>query len=323
MKITELKGGCDNMKTDVFGLTINYKSWDKKQSLPLYVAGNYEIDEAIVSNNRFIVMSPIGDLPTLPAMKKHIEKIQQIDDVPVAFYLKNLSDFRRKGMLESNIPFMTEKQVFLPFIGTLLMEEKNNKLCKEKFMFSTQQLFLMYMYNGQNKMYVANAGKKLPYSAMTLSRAVKQLEASDLFLVYKDGVNKVIESKYNRRDLFERAKPFLSNPVRKYGYIEKSMVDENMVLASESALSKNSMLNPSKLITYAIDEQKMDINQMDNELVDPNKQIRLELWGYDPKLFSDDNVADGLSVALSLREIEDERIEEAIDECIERELNEK
>lgn len=311
------------MKTDVFGLTINYKSWDKKQALPLYVAGNYEIDEAIVSNNRFIVMSPIGDLPTLPAMKKHIEKIQKIDDVPVAFYLKNLSDFRRKGMLESNIPFMTEKQVFLPFIGTLLMEEKNNVLYKEKFMFSTQQLFLMYLYNRQNKLYVANVGKKLPYSAMTLSRAVKQLEASDLFLVYKDGVNKVIESKYDRRELFERAKPFLLDPVRKYGYIEKSRIDENMVLASESALAKNSMLNPSKLITYAIDEQKMDINQMENELVDPNKQIRLELWGYDPKLFSDDNVADGLSVALSLREIVDERIEEAIDECIERELNEK
>lgn len=294
------------MKTDVFGLTINYKSWDKKQALPLYVAGNYEIDEAIVSNNRFIVMSPIGDLPTLPAMKKHIEKIQKIDDVPVAFYLKNLSDFRRKGMLESNIPFMTEKQVFLPFIGTLLMEEKNNALYKEKFMFSTQQLFLMYLYNRQNKLYVANVGKKLPYSAMTLSRAVKQLEASDLFLVYKDGVNKVIESKYDRRELFERAKPFLLDPVRKYGYIEKSRIDENMVLASESALAKNSMLNPSKLITYAIDEQKMDINQMENELVDPNKQIRLELWGYDPKLFSDDNVADVLSVALSLREIVDE-----------------
>ena len=48
-------------------------------------------------------------------------------------------------MLESNIPFMTEKQVFLPFIGTLLMEEKNNALYKEKFMFSTQQLFLMYL----------------------------------------------------------------------------------------------------------------------------------------------------------------------------------
>ena len=311
------------MKTDVFGMTINYNSWDKKQSLPLYISGNYEIDEAVVSNNRFIVMSPIGDLPTLPSMKKHMEKVQEIDDVPVAFHLKNLSDYRRKGMLESNIPFMTEKQIFFPFIGTLLMEEKNKNLYIDKFMFSTQQLFLMYLYNGQNRMYVANVGKKLPYSAMTLSRAVKQLEASELFLVYKDGVNKVIESKYDRRDLVERVKPFLSNPVRKYGYIEKSRIDENMVLASESALAKNSMLNSPKLITYAIDEQKIDKNQMENELVDPNKQVKLELWGYDPKLFSDDHVADSLSVALSLRDIEDERIEEAIEECIERELNDK
>lgn len=311
------------MKTDVFGMTVNYKPWDKKKSLPLYIAGNYEIDEAVVSNNRFIVMSPIGDLPTLPAMKKHIEKVQKIDDVPVVFDLKKLSDYRRKGMLESNIPFMTDKQLFLPFIGTLLMEEKNNDLNIEKFMFSTQQLFLMYIYNDQNKMYVANAGKKLPYSAMTLSRAVKQLEASELFLVYKDGVNKVIESKYNRRDLFERAKPFLLNPVRKYGYIDKSRIDENMVLASESALAEKTMLNSPKLITYAIDEQKIDKNQMENELVDPNKQVKLELWGYDPKLFSNDDVADSLSVALSLREHEDERIEEAIDACIERELNDK
>lgn len=311
------------MKTELFGMKINYKSWDKKNSLPLYISGNYEIDEAVVSNNRFIVLSPFGDLPTLPAMKKHIEKVQKIDNVPVAFYLKNLSDFRRKGMLESNIPFMTEKQVFFPFIGALLMEEKNNNSCKEKFMFSTQQLFLLYIYSGQNKMYVANAGKKLHYSAMTISRAVKQLEASELFLVYKDGVNKVIESKYDRRDLFEKAKPLLSSPVRKCGFIEKSKIDENMVLASESALAEKKMLNPSKLITYAIDEQKMDKNQIQKELIDPKEQVKIELWSYDPKMFSNDNVADSLSVALSLRKIEDERIEEAIDEYIERELVKK
>lgn len=311
------------MKTELFGMKINYKSWDKKNSLPLYISGNYEIDEAVVSNNRFIVLSPFGDLPTLPAMKKHIEKVQKIDNVPVAFYLKNLSDFRRKGMLESNIPFMTEKQVFFPFIGALLMEEKNNNSCKEKFMFSTQQLFLLYIYSGQNKMYVANAGKKLQYSAMTISRAVKQLEASELFLVYKDGVNKVIESKYDRRDLFEKAKPLLSSPVRKCGFIEKSKIDENMFLASESALAEKTMLNPSKLITYAIDEQKMDKNQIQKELIDPKEQVKIELWSYDPKMFSNDNVADSLSVALSLRKIEDERIEEAIDEYIERELVKK
>ena len=101
------------------------------------------------------------------------------------------------------------------------------------------------------------------------------------------------------------------------------MVDENMVLASESALAEKTMLNPSKLITYAIDEQKMDKNQIQKELIDPKEQVKIELWSYDPKMFSNEKVADSLSVALSLRKIEDERIEEAIDEYIERELVKK
>ena len=39
----------------------------------------------------------------------------------------------------------------------------------------------------------------LPFTAMTLTRAVKQLETTDLFLVAKDGVNKFIESKFKER----------------------------------------------------------------------------------------------------------------------------
>ncbi len=64
----------------------------------------------------------------------------------------------------------------------------------------------------------------LPFTAMTLTRAVKQLEATDLFLVAKDGVNKFIESKYKRDELFEKAKGYLMTPVRKAGYIDKTQV---------------------------------------------------------------------------------------------------
>ena len=39
----------------------------------------------------------------------------------------------------------------------------------------------------------------LPFTAMTLTRAVKRLETTDLFLVAKDGVNKFIESKFKER----------------------------------------------------------------------------------------------------------------------------
>ena len=119
---------------------------------------------------------------------------------------------------------MTDKQVFLPFIGTMLMDEKEPLKRIEKFVYSTQQLFLFYLYGKKKRLYSSEAGKVLPFTAMTLTRAVKQLEATDLFYVTKDGVNKFIESKYDRYELFEKAKVYLSTPVRRAGYIDKTQI---------------------------------------------------------------------------------------------------
>ena len=43
-------------------------------------------------------------------------------------------------------------------------------------------------------------------------------------------------------------------------------------------------------------------------------QVRLELWAYNPKQFSEDNSADDISIVLSFGDTNDERIEEAVDE---------
>ena len=96
------------------------------------------------------------------------------------------------------------KQVFLPFIGTMLSEEKELQKLTGKFVYSTQQLFLFYLYSKKKRLYISEAGKVLPFTAMTLTRAVKQLEATDLFLAAKDGVNKFIESKYKRDELVRK-----------------------------------------------------------------------------------------------------------------------
>lgn len=80
------------------------------------------------------------------------------------------------------------------------------------------------------------------------------------------------------------------------------------------------MLNPSRIITYAVSTKAFDRKLLNDELIDPEKQVRLELWAYDPKMFSHDNTADALSVALSLKDHADERIEEAVEELIEKEL---
>ncbi len=101
------------------------------------------------------------------------------------------------------------------------------------------------------------------------------MEATDLFLVAKDGVNKFIESKYKRDELFEKAKVYLTTPVRKAGYIDKTQVTENMVFAGETALSEKTMLNPSRVVTYAISEKDYDKTLLTDELIDPDKQVGL------------------------------------------------
>ena len=82
------------------------------------------------------------------------------------------------------------------------------------------------------------------------------------------------------------------------------------------------MLNPSRVVTYAITEKDYDKTLLTEELTDPDKQVRLELWAYNPRQFSDDNCADDISIVLSFGDTVDERIEEAIDELKESRLKE-
>lgn len=160
----------------------------------------------------------------------------------------------------------------------------------------------------------------MPLRNIHLSRAVKQLEMTDLFLVYKDGVNKVIESKYSHKELFEHIQHYLLTPVRQVGYMNQFLVTDYMVLAGETALSEMSMLNPSRFRTYAVYEKDFDKTQLIDELIDPEVQVKVEIWAYDPQLFTHTNIADTLSIVLSLKENKDERIEEVLEDILEKEL---
>ncbi len=310
------------MHTNIFGIPIKYEKWTKEKSLPLYITGSYDFKTAIIDTQRCIMLTLKEELVTLPALKKHIKRIQEVDNVPVVLALPAVSSYRRKSLIENKIPFITDKQVYLPFIGALLMEEKEPEKEVEKFMFSTQQLVLFYIYNGKQKLYMAEATEKLPFTAMTLSRAVRQLEAVGLFTITKDGVNKVIEANYERDELFKKLKKYFSSPVRVTGYLEKTNLTDNMVPAGETALSEKTMLNPGIIATYAVYHKLFDKKHLMNELVDPDNQICLEVWEYDPKQFAKDNTADSLSVALSLKDCEDERVEEAVEDLLEKELRE-
>ena len=279
-----------------------------------YIApdSNVEIDLTEEVRNFLIEADTAVATDEIVSSLSHITR----DKVVTVLAGTNSEEFIRnqkgKYFHESIVEFTTDEMI-------KIVKWINEAIADKEYM---QQLFLFYLYSKKKRLYISEAGKVLPFTAMTLTRAVKQLETTDLFLVAKDGVNKFIESKYKRDELFEKAKVYLTTPVRKAGYIDKTQVTENMVFAGETVLSEKTMLNPSRVVTYAISEKDYDKTLLTDELIDPDKQIRLELWAYNPKQFSEDNSADDISIVLSFADTNDERIEEAVDELQERRLKE-
>lgn len=304
--------------TDIMGMHVTYREWNGKGKLPFYLASGYRFQEADIDGCQCMLIYPQNNLPTLPALKKQIIRIQEITPIPVVVCVQAMSAFRRKNMIENKIPFIIEeKQVYLPFMGTFLQEKADIPVRgSDKFMVSSQLLFLFFIYQEGTELYLSEASRELPYSAMTITRAARQLEKSGLFHVKKKGVSNILDCKCNKKELYNQAKKHLSSPVSLVGYISKKELTEKMVLAGNSALAEKSMLNTDILLNYAIYQRDIDKRSLSDELINPSEQVRVEVWKYDPNLFSKEGIADSVSVALSLSDEMDERIEAGIDEML-------
>jgi len=151
---------------------------------------------------------------------------------------------------------------------------------------------------------------------MQVSRAVKQLTTLDLMSARKDGVRTVISGRERRLDLYNKARPYLLNPVRKKLYVERMDLPEGLPLSGYSALSELTMLGSPEMETLAFFGR---IGKLfgTGALIDNAKQAEVEIWRYDPVLLSRrSGVVDALSLVVSLSPGEDPRIEQAIDDLL-------
>lgn len=71
------------------------------------------------------------------------------------------------------------------------------------------------MYQNTDKYYISEAISKLNFSNMTLTRAYRQLVNSGLFCEAKDGRKTYLTSIYSKKELYEKAKPYLTSQILK------------------------------------------------------------------------------------------------------------
>ncbi len=300
------------------GLKVTYIPWDGTNNLPYLITDRYEIQKIAIGTVPALMLKLKVDFPPVSTIQKHITRIQKTEPYPAFLVFDSLSKYRRDALIKAHIPFVVPgKQLYLPFLGVALSERCDSAVeSTEKLLPSAQAIFFYYLYSRQDRIYLSDAVKDLQYSAMSVSRAAKQLVQTGLFEECKEGVQKLLIARYERKEMYKRMRPLLIDPVKRRIYIGLDKLSGQHCLAGFSAMAHYSMLNAPALISYAADVGEKLTGAA--TLANAAEQAEIEIWKYDPAVLARDHVVDPLSLIMTLQENADERTEEAIEEILEK-----
>lgn len=300
-------------------LGITVKPRDKKSRIyPNFILSRYMIEAIYLDNLEAVFVYPLETEIDLSTLKKHIRLISNEEKVPCVLIFKTLTTYRRNTLLKENIPFIVEKnQIYLPFLATYIQKKCSAESSRsEKLLPSAQLLLLYFIYNRNKKISLSEAVEPLKLTPMSVSRAAMQLETLSLINSCQIGRYKILSSDYSPIVLFEKALPYLQSPVKRTVFIPKEEITEPLVKSGLSALAEYSMLSKPKVQCFATKSISKWTGLGTQELVDSDNQVQVELWKYDPGILAFNQVADRLSLYLSLKDNEDERIEQSLSEIL-------
>lgn len=301
----------------VLGIRVIYKK-DVPDSVPNFIRARYRIQRVTLDGRKAVFIYPKTELDSVNAIKKHMERIQKDEAAPVVLILEQLTYRQKEYLLRAHVPFIVEeKQIYLPFMAVYLQERGDGEKAETAAILpSAQLLLLFYVYHGCGELLTSTAAQRLGFTATSISRASRQLEEMGLIQTRKQGVQKIIFSDKTPEQLFTAAKNHLSNPVKRTIYVPKTEIREELLMSGYSALSEYSMLSRPVLDCRAADSIALWKNVSSGRLQNSEEQCAVELWRYDPRKLTDGSCVDRLSLALSLSDDRDERVEECVDEML-------
>ena len=298
------------------------KPWHEQNKIPVFLKNIYKFYEIIILDTPCILLEILDETPGVDTIQKHIKRIEELTKQQFIIFYKDNTRYRRKSLIEKHIPFVIENgQMYLPFLG-LDLKRASQYVEKEISTFSsaTQKGYLYFLYNENTMVNTTEFAEKLNLTVMTASRVLNDLYDAKL-LTYEIG-GKTGRSKVYQRvrgpEYFEKGRSFIKSPVKKVVYVKRA--PEETMIAGLEALAELSMINPPGYLVRAISRQQFKesgfeiINNKD--IIKDKKLVELQIWDYDPKEFTDKKLVDNMSLYASLKEVNDERVEQAIEEVL-------
>lgn len=294
--------------------TTTNKSAVEKLPLALYNAYIFK-DIELFGTRLTLVFPKIQEGCSPSQLSKHQTKFQEAFCHPVTFVLETIESYNLTRLTRSGVNFIVPgKLVFLPSMMMVLRDIKNTTREIPEMMPPVAQLLVLYhiqveSINGKETARIAEiTGMAYP----TINVALKWLNAKG-FVQLIGGKQKKVQVTWNGKELWEKALPLMSSPVERILYTDTNLTET--LIAGESAMGQYTMLAEPTNPVIAI--SKTTAKQLADSL---NKQYgdgKVEVWKYNPTLLSNTGFVDRLSLFLSMKDNDDERVKMECDTLIE------
>src|SRR5690606_17288191 len=309
---------------EVLAFRPGIEAWEGEKVLPLSLRELYAFYRTRLPLAETLLMVPKGEVGhTAATLAKHMHKVREKWTQDLVYVKDAATSLERKRLMEQRIPFVIPgNQMYLPMLGMDLREHfRKIQTARTSFSPSTQVLVLDALYHPNHAPYtLAESALRFGYTLMTMARAFDELEQAELGEHSLKGKARQLLFPGPQKILWEAALPYLKSPVKKTAVTEIPINVKARIRAGLSALAEYSNLAKPAHAVYALDSetwQGMPKTRMRPASSEPEPgEAVVELWTYRPDLFARKEGADPISIFLSLKHSEDERVQAALKELL-------
>lgn len=298
------------------------------ERVPVFLTAAYELASTELFGIRFIIaFEKDGLLGATPAeYGKHLALLLETLGVQVALGLHIVPTYVRNRLVQKGVPFVVAgRQVFLPFLAVDLREHqpRQHRPTQDTLTAPAQAVLIAYLLGRPvDDGPLGELANQMGYSPMTLSKVATELEALDLAAAPRKGKTRNLTFRLPRRDVWKKALPMLANPVRTRLFVRgRAAAAKIGLFAGLTALERYTAITGDELPTFAVWRNTLRNGVRSKAVVEcqvpEDADAVVEVWTYDPTRLADGDCADRLSLYLSLRATDDERIQKELTSLLE------
>ena len=265
---------------------------------------------------------PKGKISTPRSLAITASALQEKFGLPVVFLLDECPAYERQRLIDKDVFFIvSEKYAHLPM---LIANERIRKTKRAKVLSPVAQYLLLFHLQVESLEGKAarDIEGKVPYSYPSIALGITCLADLGLCQKMADGTKrKVVHFNERGRQLWDKAQPFLISPVEERIYCDELHSADPHPICGINALAHYTRLNPDPERMIMMTMKELRDYREAGALLLPNEfdgNIIIEAWKYPPVTSRGKKAewVDKLSLAISLQEDHDPRVEGEVERLI-------